>query len=250
MDGEIAWDADGTFIGLARQRHLLQVQYVDRMVGELMRRLTASGTWDDALVVLTADHGAAFRAGQPRRAPTAATVSEIAWVPLFVKQPGQRTGSTSMANAQLIDVVPTVADVLDVPLPWQVDGRSLLGPARPLAERRPFLADGGRGAAAGRGPAAARRCGRARSATFAPAVGDPLRIFRAGPGARSGRPPGRRARARSAGGRSGAAAAAAPLALGGHRLPTGCRCTSPARCAACRPTSPGSRWRSTVSSPG
>ncbi len=182
MDGEIAWEADGRFLDLARQRHLLQVQYVDRMVGELMRRLTAAGTWDDALVVLTADHGVAFRAGQPRRAPTAANLSELAWVPLFVKQPGQRTGSTSMANAQLIDVAPTVADVLDVPLPWQVDGRSLLGTARPAAQRRPFLDDGGE---------VLRLDGVrlrpevwARSvATFAPAVGDPLRVFRAGPGA-------------------------------------------------------------------
>jgi hypothetical protein len=182
MDGEIAWEPDGTFIDLARQRHLLQVQYVDRMVGELVRRMKASGLWDRAVVVLTADHGTAFRPGQPRRAPTTATLSEIAWVPLFVKTPGQRTGSTSMANAQLVDVAPTVADLLDVPVPWHVDGRSLLGAARPLAQRRPFLA--------GNGPVLQldgmrlRRQVAARSvAAFAPVVGDPLRIFRTGPGA-------------------------------------------------------------------
>ena len=181
MDGEITWDPAGTFVDLARQRHLLQVQYVDRMVGELMQRMKASGTWDQALVVLTADHGTAFVPGRPRRAATGSTLAEIAWVPLFVKLPGQRSGMSSMANAQLVDVVPTVADVLDVRLPWPVDGRSLLGPPRPLQQRRPFLAEVGQLLALD--GVRLRPVVRERSVgIFAPGVGDPLRIFRTGPG--------------------------------------------------------------------
>ncbi len=181
MDGEIAWEPAGTFVGLARQRHLLQVQYVDRMVGELMARMQASGTWDRSLVVLTADHGTAFIPGQPRRAAGGPNVPEIAWVPLFVKLPGQRSGTPSMANAQLVDVAPTVADVLDVTLPWTADGRSLLGRPRPPEHRRPFLAEANKLLSLD-GVRLRPAVQEHSVGTFAPRVGDPLRIFRTGPG--------------------------------------------------------------------
>ncbi len=45
--------------------------------------------WDDSLVVLVADHGTSFRAGQPRKAITRTTADDVAYVPLFVKAPGQ-----------------------------------------------------------------------------------------------------------------------------------------------------------------
>jgi hypothetical protein len=43
-----------------------------------------------------------------------------------VKPPGQTDGETVDGPAQTIDIVPTIADVLGVEVPWQVDGRSLL----------------------------------------------------------------------------------------------------------------------------
>jgi hypothetical protein len=57
-------------------------------------------------------------------------------VPLFVRYPGQVAGTVDQRDAQTIDVVPTVADVLGVELPeeWTFDGRSLQAsepPARP-----------------------------------------------------------------------------------------------------------------------
>jgi hypothetical protein len=49
-------------------------------------------------------------------------------VPLFVKLPGQREGAIDDRPAQIIDVLPTIADALHVDLPdsWDFDGRSLL----------------------------------------------------------------------------------------------------------------------------
>src|SRR5690606_14388112 len=57
-------------------------------------------------------------------------LADVAWVPLFVKEPGQQTGSVSDENTSTLDVLPTVADVLEVETPWEVDGTSLLGPPR------------------------------------------------------------------------------------------------------------------------
>jgi hypothetical protein len=111
----------------AYQRFLLQVEYTDRGLGLIIRRLKEKGIYDKALVVVVADHGVSMRAGQPRRKPTPGNLQDIAFVPLFVKLPHEHTGHVNDGFAQTIDVVPTIAHVLGVKMPWHVDGRSLVG---------------------------------------------------------------------------------------------------------------------------
>jgi len=115
------------------QRHLLQLGYADRMLGAMLRRLDDSGVYDRALVVVAADHGVSFRPGEGRRVVTGSNFADIANVPLFVKLPQQEVGRVDDRAARTIDVVPTIADVLDVSIPWDVDGESLMG--RPDAGR-------------------------------------------------------------------------------------------------------------------
>jgi hypothetical protein len=117
------------------QRFLLQVGFVDRELGRLMRRLRQRRLFDRALIVVTADHGTAFEIGvRDRRQVTRGNIDEVAPVPLFVKAPGQRRGRVSRAYANTLDVLPTIADVLDVPIPYRVDGRSAF--SREVARRR------------------------------------------------------------------------------------------------------------------
>jgi hypothetical protein len=111
----------------AYQRFLLQVEYTDRALGLIVKRLKQKGIYDRALMIVVADHGVSFRAGQPRRRPTPGNMQDIAFVPLFVKLPHEHTGHVDDGFAQTIDVVPTIADVLGVKIPWHVDGRSLVG---------------------------------------------------------------------------------------------------------------------------
>ena len=111
----------------AYQRFLLQVEYTDRALGLIVRRLKAKGIYDRALMIVVADHGVSMRAGQPRRKPTPGNLQDIAFVPLFVKLPHEHTGRIDDGFAQTIDVVPTIAHVLGVKIPWHVDGRSLVG---------------------------------------------------------------------------------------------------------------------------
>ena len=120
---------------LGRQRLQLQLGYVDALLGELFDSLRDEGRYDESLVVVAADHGIGFRPGGPIRGIEGqelsdADLAELAWVPLFVKTPGQRDGVVSDANIETVDIVPTIADVLDAELPWAVDGRSAFGPER------------------------------------------------------------------------------------------------------------------------
>ncbi|GIX04841.1 MAG: hypothetical protein KatS3mg114_0710 [Planctomycetaceae bacterium] len=111
----------------AEYRYELQVGYLDRFIGALQDALEAAGLWDECLLIVTADHGVSFRAGHSRRLPDRVNVAELMSVPLFIKYPGQQAGQRDLRNVETIDIVPTIAEVLDL-MPRPVcDGQSLLG---------------------------------------------------------------------------------------------------------------------------
>ncbi|MBA2626282.1 MAG: sulfatase-like hydrolase/transferase, partial [Acidimicrobiia bacterium] len=89
----------------------------------------------ESLIVVTADHGAAFVAGETLRGASEGNYQEVAWVPLLVKAPRQGEGERRDVPARSVDLLPTIADHLDADLSWDLDGASLLGP-RPRTDGR------------------------------------------------------------------------------------------------------------------
>jgi hypothetical protein len=124
------WTGDPELATQAQQRHLLQVGFSDRVLGDILARLRAQGLYDDALVVVTADHGTSFRAPGERRRANPGNLEDIAFVPLLVKLPHERKGRIEDVHVQTVDIVPTIADVLGVRVPWRTDGRSALTAGR------------------------------------------------------------------------------------------------------------------------
>jgi hypothetical protein len=122
------WRNNQLLVEQGLQRHVLQVGLVDRLVGQLLDQLKRTGLYDRSLVIVTADHGVSFRPGGWRRLTTMSNIADIAPVPLFVKYPHQERGREDHRAAETIDILPTIADVVGVDLPWHVDGRSLLSP--------------------------------------------------------------------------------------------------------------------------
>jgi len=134
------WSDDPWSVYQAHERHLRQVAFADRLLGEVLSRLRAIGLYDDAMVVVVADHGVSFRAGGNRRRLDLANHGDILPVPLFVKYPGQRVGAVDHRAAESVDVLPTVADVVGVSA-GPVDGRSLRQPAVDRAVKTAFDRD-------------------------------------------------------------------------------------------------------------
>lgn len=130
LDGQARW-TDRVAADNGREYHLRQAQAADTVIGRLRDRLTALGAWDDAVVVVTADHGVGFAPGEPARGLSPHNAADLAWTPLFVKAPGQRSGAVDDRLARTTDILPTIADHLDTRLPWPTDGRSLRGRPRP-----------------------------------------------------------------------------------------------------------------------
>lgn len=128
-------------INVDAQRLVLQMMSVDDLVGQLVDRLDRTGVLNDALVVVTADHGVSFEPGKRRRdASEVGGRDGVLPVPLFVKYPGQENGKIDRRDAQTVDVLPTIVDTLGIDLPagWRFDGRSLVGD-QPKRDRKPVF---------------------------------------------------------------------------------------------------------------
>ena len=129
-DRKVGWTTLAPPVQLGQQRHLLQLAYTDRLVGEVVQRLKAQGLYDKALVIMTADHGISFTPGQAQRTLQDRNAHELLWVPLFIKSPHQRSAKVDDRNWEQVDLLPTIADILKVKVPWRVDGISAMAPGR------------------------------------------------------------------------------------------------------------------------
>lgn len=120
------WEKGKWLIKIQYQKLLHQVGYTDYLLGQLLDRLEANNLLDSALFILAADHGVNIKEGGFRRQLEDKSVTDIASVPLFIKLPGQEKGAVSNLPATLLDIFPTLADVLGVQVPWEMVGHSLL----------------------------------------------------------------------------------------------------------------------------
>jgi hypothetical protein len=127
---------DAESISFGRERHLQQLKAADWMLGQVIARLKRIGAYDKSMIVATSDHGVAFRADSPSRGVSNQNYPEIMWTPLFVKRPNQTVGAVDDRSARSIDVLPTIADQLQIKIPWKVGGRSLFGAPRPIDSPR------------------------------------------------------------------------------------------------------------------
>jgi len=112
-DGEIAWS--------------------DAIVGGLLDDLRRMAIYDRALIVVLSDHGE----GLGEHGEEDHGILLYRWalrVPLLVKLPGSRQAATTVSEpVGLIDVLPTLTSMLDVPAPAGLRGRSLFQRGRPAA---------------------------------------------------------------------------------------------------------------------
>lgn len=130
------WGNDELYIMHNQARYLLQLGFADRLIGRLIERLKQTGLYDRCLLIVTADHGVSFREDEARRWLSEGNLQDLMPVPLFIKRPGQETGSVSDKNVESIDILPTIADVLGASLPVPVDGWSVFDETRPERPRK------------------------------------------------------------------------------------------------------------------
>lgn len=117
-------DEEGIAALTARYDH--EIAYVDKAFGELLADLEARGLADETIVVFLADHGEGlYEHGFLQH--SSEPYPEVTEVPLIVRLPPayKIAPGTSPAVVGLVDVMPTVLDLVGLPVPAQSQGRSL-----------------------------------------------------------------------------------------------------------------------------
>jgi arylsulfatase A-like enzyme len=128
-------------------RYDAEIAFFDAQFGRLLDHLKTRGRYEETLLILTADHGEEFQEhGGWLHAHT--LYNELLHVPLIIKYPRRLAGVNGRVTEQpasLIDVVPTIREVLGAAWPLSAfRGESLLGrEVAPGGQTRAVYADNG-----------------------------------------------------------------------------------------------------------
>jgi len=120
----------GTFVG----NYLQSIHYADYAFGQFIQQLKENGLYDQSLLVVYGDHfGLQIRSNQDKQIVNTLfpkgyhKVLDHLNVPLFIKVPGINQGQTIETVGGLVDIYPTVANLLGLNLSKEVVfGRDLL----------------------------------------------------------------------------------------------------------------------------
>lgn len=119
---------DETTLRRARAGYFGHISHVDQQVAYLLAELDHHGVAADTYICFISDHGEMlgdhhmFRKGYPYEG--------AARIPMLLAGPGLEPGQVSDELVELRDIMPTLLECAGVPVPSQVEGRSLLDAAR------------------------------------------------------------------------------------------------------------------------
>ena len=96
---------------------------MDEQVGKVLAELDARGLRDSTVVIFTSDH--AYHLVQHHMWQKSNFHEEAARVPLIISAPGFKPGR-SLSITELVDIYPTICELLGVVIPKEVQGTSLV----------------------------------------------------------------------------------------------------------------------------
>ena len=101
------------------------VSYQDDLLGQLQKKLTDWGVWDQTMLVITADHG--DEQWEDGRVGHGGSEREtLLHVPLLIHYPPMLPAAKISEGAEAIDILPTLADALGVATDPEWQGMSLI----------------------------------------------------------------------------------------------------------------------------
>lgn len=105
------------------------IRYTDEFMGRFFRELKRRGLYDRTLIIVTADHGDEFGERNPERIYGSHDINvydELIHVPLIIRLPdGEGRGRVIDDAVELVDVTPTILDLLGVAVSEGMQGQSL-----------------------------------------------------------------------------------------------------------------------------
>ena len=126
------WEKDGNIVSKQEHEAIVAlydacIRYVDHKLGQWIDLWKDEGIYDDALLVITSDHGEGLFQRGGRYGGHGAYFEEGLVVPLLLRFPdGRFAGERAHDPVSHVDLVPTILDVLDLPPDRRLPGYSWL----------------------------------------------------------------------------------------------------------------------------
>lgn len=117
-----------------------EVEYVDECIGEFLDFLEQLDMLEDSLIILTADHGEPFMEHKKIEHNYDVVYNEAIHVPLIIRGFTDHTGAIH-DYVQLLDIPPTILDVLGIKECKSFMGKSLIKTLREIQQRRPIFSE-------------------------------------------------------------------------------------------------------------
>lgn len=108
-----------------------EIAYLDHHLGKLFEHLKKLGIYDDALIIITSDHGELFyeHGYEGHRVPLYEGVTHI---PLFIKFPHEQVTGSEQQHITLADLYPTILSICGLPVPEGIPAKPFGKPAEPV----------------------------------------------------------------------------------------------------------------------
>jgi len=112
---------------LHQAKYWAQIELIDENVGRLMKVLDQTAQRDNTIVIFTSDHGETL-GDHGLRAKGCRFYESLVRVPLIISWPNRfKQGLKSDALVELTDIVPTLLEACGLPVPEDMQGKSLTG---------------------------------------------------------------------------------------------------------------------------
>lgn len=113
----------------AEKTYDAEISFLDKEIGRLIDYLKKTNQIENTLIIFTGDHGESFIHDLPLHHEN--LYEDVVKVPLIFRHKSLKPQKIN-ALAQHVDILPTILDILGIPIPKDVDGESLM----PLALRK------------------------------------------------------------------------------------------------------------------
>ncbi|NGP45423.1 sulfatase-like hydrolase/transferase [Bacillaceae bacterium SIJ1] len=123
---------DEQLVGIPREKdnirqhtkdYYAMVTHMDKQIGNIFETLKEKGILEDTIIIYTSDHGLAL--GQHGLMGKQNMYDHSTRIPFLMKGPGLPVGEKRERLSYQIDIFPTLFDMINLPIPTTVEGKSL-----------------------------------------------------------------------------------------------------------------------------
>ena len=118
------WPRSPELIQSSLAEYYLLIEHIDNRVADLIETLKNTGEYDNTIIIYAADNGLAL--GSHGLLGKQNLYEHSTKVPLIISGPGIPKNEVKEALVYLYDLFPTLTDLLHIPLPEDIDGKSIL----------------------------------------------------------------------------------------------------------------------------